>query len=431
MANPTSNFNWQMPTASDLVTDLPADFEVFGQAVDTSLADLKGGTTGQVLSKTSGTDMDFTWVDTDDTNAIQNAIVDAKGDLIAASAADTPARLAVGNNGETLVADSSTSTGLRYQGSMAAGKNNVINGAMDNWQRGTSLALTTSFAYLADRWYGLVSASTTMTTSRSTDAPTGFQYSMKTQRTAGVTSLGYPIIYTAIETSNSIPYAGQTVTMSVWVKKGANYSGGSFRAILWSGTGTNQGGYASTWTGAAGQTLSITPTTTWTRYSTTYAVPSGTTQLGIQTDWEPTGTAGADDSLSFTGVQIEIGSVATQFTRAGGTIQGELSACQRYYYILDLNNSGIVGTGYARSTTRADLMIQHPVQMRANPTFTATGNLTIEFGTSGSSTTSTVTGSTLKQRTAQIYTANTGLTAASGVIAYLASGAKLEYSAEI
>jgi hypothetical protein len=109
-----------MPTATDLVTDLPADFEVFGQAVDTSLADLKGGTTGQVLSKTSGTDMDFTWVDTDDTNAIQNAIVDAKGDLIAASAADTPARLAVGANGETLVADSSTSTGLSLSGKLGS-----------------------------------------------------------------------------------------------------------------------------------------------------------------------------------------------------------------------------------------------------------------------------------------------------------------------
>lgn len=62
MANPTSNFNWQMPTSSDLVTDLPADFEVFGQAVDTSLADLKGGTTGQVLAKATNTNMDFNWV---------------------------------------------------------------------------------------------------------------------------------------------------------------------------------------------------------------------------------------------------------------------------------------------------------------------------------------------------------------------------------
>jgi hypothetical protein len=62
MANPTTNFGWVMPTATDLVTDLPADFAVFGQGVDTSLADLNGGTTGQVLSKTSNTNLDFTWV---------------------------------------------------------------------------------------------------------------------------------------------------------------------------------------------------------------------------------------------------------------------------------------------------------------------------------------------------------------------------------
>jgi hypothetical protein len=47
MSNPTTPFSWQMPTATDLVTDLPADFEVFGQAVATSMADLLGGTTGQ------------------------------------------------------------------------------------------------------------------------------------------------------------------------------------------------------------------------------------------------------------------------------------------------------------------------------------------------------------------------------------------------
>ena len=54
-----------MPTPTDLVTDLPADFEVFGQAVDTSLADLKGGTTGQILSKATNADMDFTWITND------------------------------------------------------------------------------------------------------------------------------------------------------------------------------------------------------------------------------------------------------------------------------------------------------------------------------------------------------------------------------
>jgi hypothetical protein len=126
-----------MPTASDLVTDLPADFETFGQAVATSMADLLGGTTGQVLSKASNTDMDFTWVAQDDSNAIQNAIVDAKGDLIAATAADTPARLAVGANGETLIADSTAATGLKWAKSpnfvgcslyQTAGSTSITNG---------------------------------------------------------------------------------------------------------------------------------------------------------------------------------------------------------------------------------------------------------------------------------------------------------------
>jgi hypothetical protein len=103
-----------MPQNTDLVTDLPADFEVFGQAVATSMADLLGGTSGQVLAKNTNADMDFVWVTSDDANAIQNTIVDAKGDLIGATANDTPARLAVGTNGQVLTADSTAATGLAW-----------------------------------------------------------------------------------------------------------------------------------------------------------------------------------------------------------------------------------------------------------------------------------------------------------------------------
>ena len=77
-----------MPTATDLVTDLPADFEVFGQAVDTALADLKGGTTGQVLSKTSNTDMDFTWIEQDDSTLGFNAQTGTSYTLVLADAAN-------------------------------------------------------------------------------------------------------------------------------------------------------------------------------------------------------------------------------------------------------------------------------------------------------------------------------------------------------
>jgi hypothetical protein len=121
MAN-TTNFNWETPDDTDLVKDGAAAMRTLGNSIDTSFVDLKGGTTGQILSKASNTDLDYTWVTTDDANAIQNAIVDAKGDLIAATAADTPARLAVGTNGQVLTADSTAATGLKWATPAAGGK---------------------------------------------------------------------------------------------------------------------------------------------------------------------------------------------------------------------------------------------------------------------------------------------------------------------
>ena len=138
MSNPTTPFSWQMPTATDLVTDLPADFEVFGQAVATSMADLLGGTSGQILAKNSNTDMDFVWIANDQgditavtagtgisgggtsgavtvTNSMATAI-DAKGDLVPGTGADTFARLAVGANNSLLTAASGEATGLKYAG---------------------------------------------------------------------------------------------------------------------------------------------------------------------------------------------------------------------------------------------------------------------------------------------------------------------------
>jgi len=126
MPTTTPNFGWSVPVSTDLVKDGATAIELLGDSIDASLVDLKGGTTGQVLAKASNTDMDFSWVAQDDSNAIQNAIVDAKGDIIAASAADTPARLAVGTNGQVLTADSTTATGLKWD-SVSGGGMTLIN----------------------------------------------------------------------------------------------------------------------------------------------------------------------------------------------------------------------------------------------------------------------------------------------------------------
>ena len=133
------NFSWPEPDNTDLVKNGALAIRTAVNAIDSSLVDLKGGTTGQVLAKATNTDMDFTWVAQDDSNAIQNAIVDAKGDLIAATANDTPARLAVGTNGQVLTADSTAATGLKWASTSSA---KVV--AIANTQTGTVATGTTT-----------------------------------------------------------------------------------------------------------------------------------------------------------------------------------------------------------------------------------------------------------------------------------------------
>jgi hypothetical protein len=379
----TTNFGWETPDDTDLVKDGALAMRTLGNAIDTSLVDLKGGTTGQVLSKTSNTDMDFTWVTSDDANAIQNTIVDAKADLITATAADTPARLAVGSNGDTLVADSAASTGLRWQGDYAAGKNKIINGDFNINQRGFSTT-TTNTDYGFDR-FALAAADGTVTYSAQT-------FTAGTAPVAGYEAKNFARIVSASQTGTNAlaglrqriesvrTFAGQTVTVSFWAKA----STGTPNVVVWTQQDFGTGGSPSSAvnTGSTKQAI----TSSWARYSFTIAIPSisgktlGTTNDGylafILVTSAGTDRAAYTDSIGiqsatidFWGVQVEAGSVATAFQTATGTLQGELAACQRYYQRLTgiTSNSTYISTGIAVSTTRAFLAYNAPVTLRGTP----------------------------------------------------------------
>jgi hypothetical protein len=194
------------------------------------------------------------------------------------------------------------------------------------------------------------------------------QYCARVQRTSGQTATSAHFLYQNFESINSIPYAGRTVTYSFYARAGANYSATSNALVanLYSGTGTDQN-VLSTYTGfATVATTTATLTTTWQRFSVTGTVATSATELSLGFSFTPTGTAGANDYYEVTGVQLEVGSVATPFKTYAGTLQGELAACQRYLPAFTLLNTTVTGLALGTTTTAAP--IKFPTTARVAPT---------------------------------------------------------------
>ena len=255
--------------------------------------------------------------------------------------------------------------------SYLAGKNFIINGGFDFWQRGTSFAglgAATSSTYTADRWNS--GAATNITISRVSATTEGLQYGLRIQRNSGTSAGGDAFICQTIESSNATLLAGKTVTLSFNVRSGANFSGAAVYCVPRFGTGIDEGsanGYNGLWTGHNQLVHTVAPTTTMTNYTKTFTVPSGTKEImllmGVQA-FAAT-SAGANDWIEFEKIQLEIGSVATSFSRAGGDIQGELAKCQRYFY-----RQWVWAGGGGDTTNLALFGIQLPVNMRVQPATT-------------------------------------------------------------
>ena len=280
---------------------------------------------------------------------------------------------AVGADGTTLVANSSASTGVSWAGpTFTAGKNAIINGDFGVWQRGTSFASPAAGAYNTDRfYYNYGGSGATRTISQQTFTPgtapvTGYEgtYFWRLAQTVAGTSSTYDVLVQPIEDVRK--FAAQTLTVSFYAKSDAtraitptfvqNFGSGGSGSVTTSGT-------------------SITTTTSWVRYTQTFAIPSisgktiGTSShLDLQM-YFPNNTV---QTIDIWGVQVEAGSVATPFTTATGTLSGELAACQRYYFRTTLSAAGaaIIGFGTAQSTTVAMIGVKLPVTMRTIPSST-------------------------------------------------------------
>jgi hypothetical protein len=136
MATTTPNFGWAVPTSTDLVKDGAVAIETLGDSIDASLVDLKGGTTGQILAKASGTDMDFTWVS--DAAGMTNPMT-TTGDIIYSSPGSTPVRRGIGSTGQVLT----VSGGVPTWATPAGGGGKVLQVVSSAITTETTIASTT------------------------------------------------------------------------------------------------------------------------------------------------------------------------------------------------------------------------------------------------------------------------------------------------
>jgi hypothetical protein len=254
-------------------------------------------------------------------------------------------------------------------------RNRIINGNMGVWQRSTSsVALTNAVAYgTADRWFAVMDTTAAGTWQQGTSVPTLpniSQYSMRIGRNSSSTSTNTIRMYQIVESVNCYDLAGQTVVVSFYAKAGANYSssGSALSLQIIQGTGVDQSAatmYSGNWTGTSTTNNSSTITTTWARYTYSFTVGSSTSEIAIGFTYTPTGTAGADDNVYITGVQLEVGSVATPYERQ--IYSDQLAQCQRY--LPAFSGTGQLGAGgNASSNTQAYTTIIFPVPARVAAT---------------------------------------------------------------
>ena len=275
-----------------------------------------------------------------------------------------------------------TFTGNVYGPTIPQSHNYIINGAFDFWQRGSSISV---LGYNADRWFAAVSVGQGIVVSQQAftpgTAPVAGYEGASFARVAWSGTPAQTYWYSQrIEDVRTL--AGQTVTLSFWAKATSNTS--AITPMI----EQNFGSGGSSVVARNGTPINLT--TSWQRFSQTFAVPSvsgKTIGTNSYLDVRPFNgsTSVNGNSLDLWGVQLEIGSIATAFKRNAPSIQAEQNACYRYYYATP---GQAIDPYYCEAVNDfgSYIYINFPVHMRVAPSvsvgFTNVDNAT-DLGRSG------------------------------------------------
>jgi len=272
--------------------------------------------------------------------------------------------------GQTLLYNSS---GV-WVNSASPSQNFFINGAFDMWQRGTLLTGDANGQYGPDRWRITASSGGgSAGVSQQTDVPSGQILPYSALLTlSGTTTSGQ--VQQRIESSYAHQLAGQTVTFSIWARRGIDV-GSATSTLTWSTaypSGTDSWG--SSTADQSGTFSASFTSTTWTRYSATFTVNALATR-GYSIAIKRTLSAAQTATYTYlAGAQLEIGSIATPFRRNSPNIQAELAACQRYYQrIVAKQAYSLFASGVYNSTTAFYMPIHLPVELRTTPAVSYSG----------------------------------------------------------
>jgi hypothetical protein len=276
------------------------------------------------------------------------------------------------STGQTLIHN-----GTNFVNSAPPSYNYIINGAFDIWQRGTSFASAVNGAFSADRYIATYNGTGVRTISRELftlgAAPEagyeGTYFYRYNQTSAGTGGSVSNVLEQKIEGVRTL--ANEVITISFWAKADATRT---VTPIMTQYFGTGGSPSASVATSGSAKTL----TTSWARYTATVTLPSISGKT-LGTDGNDSliltlqsSTVNATQTIDIWGVQVEEGSVATPFRRNAPSIQAELAACQRYYWIVANGDGDLICNVMIYSTTAIYGVLQFPVTMRVAPTIEAT-----------------------------------------------------------